>query len=165
MYFKHMRYPGVLPISGILICLSIIFLSASGRKYDSIHQFAERVLLRLNKMHHPESELLKIRKCELLLSDEGFLRYRKTYISGKQEYYSLNITRISSMDYIGDTGSGNLLLKTMEDDVIVQTFNDRNGNVDSMATHFRLDLHAVEPEDLVALQDDILGMKLLLKKN
>lgn len=165
MYFKYMRYPGVLPISGILICLSIIFFSASGRQYDSIHQFAERVLFRLNKMHHPESSLLKIRKCELLLSDEGFLRYRKTYISGKQEYYSLNITRVSSMDYIGDTGSGNLVLKTMEDDVIVQTFNDRNGNVDSMATHFRLDLHTVEPEDLVALQDDILGMKLLLKKN
>jgi hypothetical protein len=116
-------------------------------------------------MHHPESELLKIRKCELLLSDEGFLRYRKTYISGKQEYYSLNITRVSSMDYLGDTGSGNLLIKTTEDDVIVQTFNDRDGNVDSMATHFRLDLHTVEPEDLVALQDDILGMKLLLKKN
>lgn len=116
-------------------------------------------------MHHSESELLKVRNCELLLSNEGFLRYRKTYISGKQEYYSLNIIRVSSVNYLGDTDSGNLLIKTMEDDVIVQTFNDREGNIDSMATHFRLDLHSVEPEDLVALQNDILGMKLLLKKN
>jgi hypothetical protein len=116
-------------------------------------------------MHHPESELVKIRQCELLLTDEGFLRYRKTYLSGKQEYYSLNIARVGSVDYFGDTGSGNLLLKTMEDDVIVQTFNDRDGNVDSMSTHFRLDLHTVEPEDLVALQEDILGMKRLLQKN
>jgi hypothetical protein len=116
-------------------------------------------------MHHPEYELLKIRKFELLLSDEGFLRYRKTYNSGKQEYYSLNLTRVSSMDYLGDTASGNLLLKTIEDDVIVQTYNDRDGNVDSMATQFRLELHAVEPEDLLALQNDILGMKQLLKKN
>jgi len=160
-----MRYFGVLPLSSILICILIIFLSASGRQFDSIHQFAERVLVRLNKMHLPESESLKIRKCELLLSDEGFLRYRKTYLSGKQEYFSLNITRVNSMDYLGDSGSGNLLLKTMEDDVIVQTFNDRDGNVDSMATNFRLDLHDVEPEDLVALQDDILGMKRLLQKN
>jgi hypothetical protein len=155
----------MLQLSSILVGLLIIFLGASLRQDDSIHQLAERVLVRLNKMHHPESESLKIRKCELLLSDEGFLRYRKTYISGKQEYYSLNITRVSSVDYLGDTGSGNLLIKTTEDDVIVQTFNDRDGNVDSMATHFRLDLHAVEPEDLVALQDDIFGMKLLLKKN
>ena len=153
----------MLQLSSILIGLLIIFLGASLRQDDSIHQFAERVLVRLNKMHHPES--LKIRKCELLLSDEGFLRYRKTYISGKQEYYSLNITRVSSMDYLGDSGFGNLLLKTIEDDVIVQTFNDRDGNVDSMATHFLLDLQAVEPEDLVALQNDIFGMKQLLKKN
>lgn len=162
MYFKH---PGVLPVSGILICLSLLLLSASVLRDDSIHQYAERVLSSLNKMHNPESELLKIRKCELLLSDEGFLRYRKTYISGKQEYYSLNITRISSMDYLGDTGFGNLVLRTMEDDVIVQTYNDRSGNVDSMATYFRLDLHALEPEDLLALQDDIFGMKHLLEKN
>ncbi len=160
-----MRYPGVLLISTVLICVSLVFISASVPQNDSIHQFAERVLLRLNKMHYPESELVKIRKCELLLSDEGFLRYRKTYISGKQEYYSLNIARVSSVDYFGDTGSGHLLLKTMEDDVIVQTFNDRAGDVDSMATLFRLDLHAVEPEDLDTLQDDILGMKGLLHKN
>jgi hypothetical protein len=160
-----MRCTGVLLISGLLLCVSIVFISASVPQDDSIHQFAERVLLRLNKMHHPESELVKIRQCELLLTDEGFLRYRKTYLSGKQEYYSLNISRVGSVDYFGDTGSGNLLLKTMEDDVIVQTFNDRDGNVDSMATHFRLDLHTVEPEDLVALQNDILGMKRLLQKN
>ena len=155
----------MLSLCSILICISMIFLSASGRQFDSIHQFAERVLVRLNKMHFPESESLKIRKCELLLSDEGFLRYRKTYLSGKQEYYSLNIARVNSVDYLGDSGSGNLLLKTMEDDVIVQTFNDRDGNVDSMSTHFRLDLHSVEPEDLAALQDDIFGMKRLLQKN
>lgn len=165
MYCKHIRYTGVLLINGLIMCVSLIFISASVPQDDSIHQFAERVLVRLNKLHYPESELVKIRKCELLLSDEGFLRYRKTYLSGKQEYYSLNITRVSSVDYFGDTGSGNLLLKTMEDDVIVQTFNDRAGDVDSMATLFRLDLHTVEPEDLVALQDDILGMKLLLHKN
>lgn len=162
MYFKH---PRLLSICSILICLSFVFISASVRKGDPIHQFAERVLNKLNKMHHSESELLKVRNCELLLSNEGFLRYRKTYISGKQEYYSLNIIRVSSVNYLGDTDSGNLLIKTMEDDVIVQTFNDREGNIDSMATHFRLDLHSVEPEDLVALQNDILGMKLLLKKN
>lgn len=165
MYFKYMRYTGALLFNGILICLSLVFLSASVRKDDSVQQCAERVLSRLNKMHHPEYELLKIRKFELLLSDEGFLRYRKTYNSGKQEYYSLNLTRVSSMDYLGDTASGNLLLKTIEDDVIVQTYNDRDGNVDSMATQFRLELHAVEPEDLLALQNDILGMKQLLKKN
>jgi hypothetical protein len=117
MYCKHMRYTGVLLISGLLICVSLVFISASVPQDDSIHQFVERVLVRLNKMHHPE--LVKIRKCELLLSDEGFLSYRKTYLNGKQEYYSLNIARVSSVDYFGDTGSGNLLLKTMEDDVIV----------------------------------------------
>jgi hypothetical protein len=99
MFYKHIRYTGVLLISGLLICVSLVLISASVPQDDSIHQIVERVLVRLNKMHYPESELVKIKKCELLLSDEGFLRYRKTYLSGKQEYYSLNIARVSSVDY------------------------------------------------------------------
>lgn len=153
-------------VLSVLSCLLIILLSSFSVYNDGhIHQLAERVQFKLTNLHGPEAESLKIKKCEILLSDEGFLRYRRTYTSGKQEYYSFNLLRISYMNYLGDTGSGQLSINTQEDDVIVQTFNDRNGNVDSMATHFNLSLHAVEAEDLSALQEDLFEMKRLLQEN
>jgi hypothetical protein len=73
--------------------------------------------------------------------------------------------RITAIDYLGNTVSGDLSIQTQEDDVIVQTFNDRSGNVDSMATQFRLPLISVEAEDLVALNNDLFEMKRLLDRN
>ena len=61
-----MRYPGVLLISTVLICVSLVLISASVPQDDSIHQIVERVLVRLNKMHQPESELVKIKPGTIL---------------------------------------------------------------------------------------------------
>ncbi len=152
-------------LSGFTGCLIILLSSYAYRNDEPIHQLAERTQLKLNTFHNPEAEFLKIKKCELLLSDEGFLRYRRTYISGKQEYYSFNLTRVRSIDYLGDILSGELSIQTQEDDVIVQTYNDRGGDVDSMATHFRLALHNIDPKDLAALHDDLFEMKRLLTRN
>ena len=130
-----------------------------------MHQLALRTQVKLNTLHNADSEIVKIKQFELLLNDEGFLRYRRTYINGKQEYYSFNLMRIKVIDYLGNTISGDLSIQTEEDDVIVQTFNDRSGNVDSMSTHFRLPLNRVEAEDLIALHYDLLEMKRLLNRN
>jgi len=143
----------------------LIFISATAGADEELHQLAMRSQVMLNKLHNAESGSVKIRQFELLLNDEGFLRYRRTYVTGKQEYYSFNLMRISAIDYLGNTLSGDLSFQTQEDDVIVQTFNDRSGNVDSMATHFRLPISSVEAEDLVALHNDLLEMKRLLDRN
>lgn len=133
--------------------------ASSGIEEESVKVLVERTLLKINSFHHPEPEDLKIRKCEIQLSEDGFFRYRRTYISGKQEYYSFNLSRLFSINYFGNSISGELSVNTEEDDVIVQTFNDRSGDVDSMATYFRLPLHGISAEDLNALQKDLLEIK------
>jgi hypothetical protein len=143
----------------------MVFGSAAGGADEELHQLALRTQVKLNTLHNADSESVKIRQFELLLNEEGFLRYRRTYINGKQEYYSFNLMRIKEIDYFGNTFSGDLSIHTQEDDVIVQTFNDRSGNVDSMATHFRLPLSSVEAEDLTALHNDLLEIKRLLDRN
>ncbi|HEY1062939.1 MAG TPA: hypothetical protein VGE44_14685 [Daejeonella sp.] len=143
----------------------MIFGSATAGADEELRQLALRTQVKLNTLHNAEPESAKIRQFELLLNEEGFLRYRRTYTNGKQEYYSFNLMRIKSIDYLGNTLSGDLSIQTLEDDVIVQTFNDRSGNVDSMATHFRLPLNSVEAEDLASLHNDLLEMKRLLDRN
>lgn len=142
----------------------MLFGSATAAYEEELHQLAQRAQLKLNALHNTDSEFDKIKQFELLLNDEGFLRYRRTYINGKQEYYSLNLMRIKTINYLGNTAIGDLSIQTLEDDVIVQTFNDRSGNVDSMSTQFRLTLKKVEAEDLVALHSDLLEMKRLLDR-
>jgi hypothetical protein len=130
---------------------------------DRIHQLATQAQQTLTAFHGTEPDNLKIKKCEITISNEGFLRHRRTYASGKQEYYSLNLSRLQSLDFYGNTSVGRLTILTLEDDVIVQTYNDRQGNVDSMAVRFDLQVGAVEPEDVVMLQRDLLEIKSLVK--
>lgn len=137
---------------------------SSGTEEESVRELVERTLLKINTFHHPESESLKIRKCEIQLSEDGFFRYRRTYISGKQEYFSFNLSRLVSINYFGNSISGELSVNTLEDDIIVQTFNDRSGDVDSMATYFRLPVHGISAEDLNALQEDLLEIRNRINK-
>lgn len=165
MFITFKNKLGKFSLLAVLIGWFLVFGSAKARSDEELGQIALRMQIKLNTLHNATSDSEKIRQFELLLNDEGFLRYRRTYINGKQEYYSFNLMRIQTIDYLGNTSSGDLSIKTFEDDVIVQTFNDRSGNVDSMATHFRLPLIGVEAEDLVALNNDLFEMKRLLDKN
>jgi hypothetical protein len=97
------------------------------------------------------AERVKLRKFELTVSDEGFFRLRKHYVNGKQEYFSFNLRRFDELRYLGTTAAGTLILQTKADDIIVQTYNDPKGNIDSMATSLRLPVANMEPEQLDSL--------------
>jgi len=132
-------------------------------KDELLHKLAVQTQQKLNAFHAAEPASMKIKKCEITVSDEGFLRYRRFYTSGKQEYYSLNLSRIRSVDYFGNSTSGSLIIHTLEDDVIVQTYNDRAGNVDSMSVQLKLTLSGIEAEDLSRVEQDLFEMKRLLR--
>ena len=95
----------------------------------------------------------KLKKWELSVTDEYFVRLRKTYAKGMQEYYSFNLHQLNDMDYLGNTSAGTLELKTVADDIIVQTYNDRHGDVDSMATVLDIPVRNMEPERLDSLRE------------
>ncbi len=101
----------------------------------------------------------KLKKFEISLNQEAFLRLRKTYQNGKQEYFSLQLQQLDDLNYIGNVYKGMLRLKTKEDDIIVQTYNDRKGNIDTMATVLDIPVKNMEPERLDSLQQAINFLK------
>ncbi len=94
----------------------------------------------------------KLRKIDITLTPDSFIRLRKTYTKGKEEFYSFNLHRLNNMDYLGNTDAGTLELKTLADDIIVQTRNDRNGDVDSMTTVLNIPVKNMDPDRLDSLQ-------------
>jgi len=101
----------------------------------------------------------KLKKWELLITPESFLRFRKTYAKGKQEYYSFSLHKLSDVDYAGNTNAGTLELKTEADDIIVQTRNDRKGDVDSMTTVLNIPVKNMPAERLDSLQEALNYLK------
>ena len=104
----------------------------------------------------------KLKKWEFILTEDSFIRLRKTYTNGKQEYYSFHLQRFNDMDYLGTVSAGILKLKTDDADIIVQTYNDRKGNIDSMASVLSIPVKNMEPERLDSLRNALLHFK---KKN
>ena len=106
----------------------------------------------LSQSYDPSGDAL-LKKWELSVTKDSFIRLRKTYAKGKQEYYSFNLHQFNDMDYLGSTQSGTLELKTIADDIIVQTRNDRKGDVDSMTTVLNIPVKNMEPERLDSLRE------------
>ena len=95
----------------------------------------------------------KLKKVEIYLTPDYFVRLRKTYAKEMQEYYSFNLHQFSDLDYLGNTTTGILSLKTVADDIIVQTYNDRRGDIDSMTTVLDIPVKNMEPERLDSLRE------------
>ncbi|HTH81849.1 MAG TPA: hypothetical protein VL490_02865 [Mucilaginibacter sp.] len=95
----------------------------------------------------------KLKKWELTLTDDSFIRLRKTYQNGKQEYFSFQLHQLDNVDYLGNENAGILQLKAKSDDIIVQTYNDRKGNVDSMATTLNIPVKNMPLERLDSLRE------------
>ena len=94
----------------------------------------------------------KLKKLEFTLTNDAFVRLRKTFTNGKQEYFSLHLKRLNDIDYLGTAAIGTLQFKTTDDDIIVQTYNDRKGNVDSMANVLNIPVKNMGAERLDSLR-------------
>jgi hypothetical protein len=107
----------------------------------------------LNKYYDKEGQAEPLKRYELNVTNTGFCRYRKIYANGKEEFFSFNLSRFKAMNYYGDTNSGQLWLHTKNDDVIVQTRKDKDGDIDSMATYLIIPLKNIDEDRLNALAD------------
>jgi hypothetical protein len=94
----------------------------------------------------------KLKKADISITNDYFIRLKKTYAKGKQEYYSFNLNKFNDMDYMGNINTGILELKTVADDIIVQTRNDRAGDVDSMTTVLNIPVKNMDPDRLDSLR-------------
>lgn len=142
----------------ISICcvLSFCFLS-------SFHYQEDPTILienMLTKYYNNEAQAKLIKKHEIKVTSTGFCRYRKVFNSGKEEYFAFNLSRFKAIDYYGTQAKGDLFLRTKNDDVIVQTRNDKRGAIDSMGTYMVIPLKNIEAEELNALANHFLKLKL-----
>jgi len=102
----------------------------------------------LNKFYNKDGQTEALKRYELNITNTGFCRYRKVYVNGKEEFFAFNLSRFKSMDYYGDINSGELWLRTKNDDVIVQTRNDRQGAIDSMSTYLVIPVKNIDEDQL-----------------
>lgn len=112
----------------------------------------------LQHVYDPTAEV-KLKKWELSITDDFFLRFRKTYQNGKQEYYSCHLHSFNDLDYLGNTRVGTLKISTKADDIIVQTYNDRKGDIDSMTNTLSIPVRNMEPEQVDSLHEALLAFK------
>ncbi len=101
----------------------------------------------------------RLKKWEIEVTPQHFIHLRKTYQHGKQEYFSFHLTKLDSVNYLSDPPNGQLQFKTMNDDIIVQTYDDPKGNIDSMATTLTIPVKDMTPEKLDSLNDAIEFLK------
>jgi len=104
-----------------------------------------------------------VKQYELKITNNGFCRYKRYFSNGKTEYFSFNLAKFKTMDYLGTVISGKLYLRTLSDDVIVQTYNDKKGDVDSMASCLVIPLKNLEAEDLNDFNGKFQKMNALLR--
>lgn len=95
----------------------------------------------------------KLKKWDLSITSDAFLRLRKTYQKNKQVYYSFNLNKLNEVNYSGNAVKGTIELKTIADDIIVQTYNDRKGDVDSMTTVLNIPVKDMGTERLDSLKE------------
>jgi hypothetical protein len=105
----------------------------------------------LNQSFDPSIDV-KLKKWELELTPDAFIRMHKTYQNGKQEYFSFHLHRLADVNYLGNADNGTLQLKTFTDDIIVQTHNDRKGDLDTLATMLSIPVKNMPPERLDSLR-------------
>ena len=108
----------------------------------------------LTDAYNPIGEA-KLKKWEISITPEHFIHFRKTYQHGKQLYYSIDLKHLDTINY-QETAAGSLLkFKTLRDDIIVQTYDDPKGNIDSMSTELSIPVKGLSSERLDSLNNAI----------
>ncbi|WP_316736216.1 hypothetical protein [Pedobacter aquatilis] len=132
--------------------LSIFLYSFS--EADGVDEYVNYLQKSFTDHYDFAQESNAIKKYELNVTNNGFCRYKRYFNNGKVEYFAFKLAKFKDLDYYGTTTSGKLFLRTKNDDVIVQTYNDRAGDVDSMATCIVIPLKNIEAEDLNQIKEN-----------
>ena len=143
---------------------AVFFLCSSSFLVDPLEEDADFLQNMLDKHYDEQFAGSQMQRYELSITNNGFCRYRRHYKNGKIEYFAFNFMKYKDADFLGGSARGLLCLRTNEDDVIVQTYKDSSGDIDSMASSLIIPLKQVEPEDLNILVEKIRLMRVALQK-
>ncbi|MBC7615363.1 MAG: hypothetical protein H7202_04795 [Pedobacter sp.] len=130
----------------VFFSICLVLLVCSG--FETAEESTAVIQNTLTKYYDSAVDGSTLKRYELNVTNTGFCKYKKIYVSGKTELFSFNLLRFKGMEYYGTTERGELHLYTKNDDVIVQTHNDRKGDVDSMATQMIIPLKQIDADQL-----------------
>lgn len=119
---------------------------------------AKTQLINQYKLHNAEQDF-GAKTASFEISDNGFIRYKKTIAGNKTEYYSVKLDQFKDAYYLGDEKEGWLLLKFTDEAVIYQTYNDKAGNVDEMLTEIKIPLKNIDVNDINILYEAMKTLK------
>jgi len=153
-FSKSLRYCAI-GASGLVLCSFCNFSILADEA-----QYLEQKLMEHYDISQEGPDILSY---ELQVTNSGFCRYKRHYADGKTDYFSFNTLKFKKLDYSGTTKSGRLYLYTIKDDVIVQTFNDTKGDIDSMATYLSIPLKDMKSVDLADLTEKFRQLHLKLQ--
>ncbi|MES2418393.1 MAG: hypothetical protein V4541_09405 [Bacteroidota bacterium] len=147
----------------VFFWISFIFFVCCG--FETADESTDIIQQLLIKYYDSTAEGDAIKRYELKVTNTGFCRYKKVYTTGKTEFFAFNLSRFRSMDYYGASSNGTLYLRTKNDDVIVQTRNDRKGDIDSMRNYIVVPLKGIDVADLNILLAQFKQLNLTLASN
>jgi hypothetical protein len=150
-----------LKISVFIFCCLAFFAFTSS---DLLNDEAIFMQKKLVEHYDMDQEAAGLQRGELTVTITGFCRYKKFFGNGKIEYFSFNLVKFKDLDYLGTVKRGRLLLHTEADNVIVQTYNDKAGDLDSMASGLTIPLKNIDAEELVDFSRRLHLMQAALKK-
>jgi hypothetical protein len=147
----------------VFFCVCLVFFICTG--FDTAEESTALIQNILIKYYDSSLDGDALKRFEINITNTGFCRYRKTYSNGKVEFFAFNLTRFKNLDYYGTTTKGELYLRTKNDDVIVQTYNDKNGDIDSMGTYISIPLKEIDQDVLNNLAAQFKQLNTSLAKN
>lgn len=142
----------------ILVVILLVFCSFGNDELEDLLTGLQKNIR--NSMRF--SAETNVSKTKLEVTPNGFIRYTESFKNGKQYYTSLKLDKFSNMNYLGTDQYGSLIFHSIKNDVIVQTYHDRAGDVDSMSNHLDIPMEATTPEQLNALDYQLRRIKVLL---
>jgi hypothetical protein len=122
---------------------------------ETIEQYIGYLQKSFTDHYDSSQESGQVKRYELNVTNNGFCRYKRYFNNGKTEYFAFKLSKFKDLDYYGTTSAGKLYIRTKGDDVIVQTYKDKGGDVDSMATQVIIPLKNIEAEDLNQIRDNL----------
>ncbi len=120
-------------------------------------------IISIYKLREADTHYLMCKKSNLNITDNGFLRYNKVFKNNKTEYTSVQIKKIVSIDYFGKENAGWLSIKSGAESVIVQTYNDPDGNIDTMTNEIKIPLMNITTQEITHINNRLLELKILSK--
>ncbi len=139
-----------------ILLLALSFFTITNT--DITFSEAKKQLISKYKAHNAEQDL-GVKSSNFDISENGFMRYKKTYNNNKTEYYSAKLTQFKEISYLGNEKAGWLVLIFSDEAVIYQTYNAKEGNVDEMLNQIKIPLKNIDLNEINSIEQIMKTLK------